>query len=503
MKKLVVEDIVLDMQIDSDACADVPIGSMGSSPAFLQFTSLINANVKYAWDISALVLTTQRLVIIQYKLVGATEFTSASAPLLVNTPQGIVDALNTLNLGYFYLCGNVIITYSIKYIFGQIDVFGDDVPMLEMTFNNNGTSSHKFDINGNAIFGITVDWGDGTAETFSGATNYRPTHTYSSNGNFLCKVSSTDYSAITVLRTLVSGVNNRMVDINNINLLTNLITLDLGVGRLTSFNKVLPSTLQSLSLSNNLLTSFDYSILPDSVTFLNLNTNSISGSFNPIFSPTSGLVTLLVATNSMSGAFDPSTALPSTLQVLNISSNTGINAFNPSIALPNSLLSLNMNGCRINTFNPTSHPLPSNLQSLQISGCNLSTFNPSLALPASLTSLNVGGNQFVSFDPVTHALPSNLISFSISRCPLLTTFTPTTQPFPATITSFSAGVCGFDVTGLNNALVFLDSIGYSTGTFELVQSSVLPPQPPVVPTGAGLVAKAAMQGRGCTVNTDT
>lgn len=82
-----------------------------------------NSLEKYLWDLSAETFIGDiNRVGIQSKYVGQPSFSTFYAPLQNKTVQGVVDALNTLQMGFFWLNGTDIVTTNDTFVFGDISV---------------------------------------------------------------------------------------------------------------------------------------------------------------------------------------------------------------------------------------------------------------------------------------------------------------------------------------------------------------------------------------------
>jgi len=170
--------------------------------------------------------------------------------------------------------------------------------------------------------------------------------------------------------------------------------------------------------------------------------------------------------------------------------------FNPEVQLPNSLKLLLISDNLLTNFNPTL-PLPSGLNYLNLNGNFITTFNPTLPLPASLISLDLGGNRSTSFNP-SLSLPSGLKTLNLA-VNLITSFTPTLQ-LPLTLTNISLNTNPIDQTGINNALIYLDAIPWTSVPPKVIY--LFNNIPTAIPSGAGLVAKNNLIGAGWTVQTN-
>ena len=169
--------------------------------------------------------------------------------------------------------------------------------------------------------------------------------------------------------------------------------------------------------------------------------------------------------------------------------------FNPAAQLPASLRLLAIYNNLFTSFNPTL-PLPSGLNSLNLSGNFINSFNPTLPLPTSLISLDVGFNRLTSFNP-SLSLPSGLLTLILTRN-LITSFTPTLQ-LPLTLTDISLNTNPMDETGINNTLIYLDAVPWTSVPPKLI--NLLSSIPTGIPSGAGLIAKNNLTGAGWTVLT--
>jgi hypothetical protein len=247
---------------------------------------------------------------------------------------------------------------------------------VSLVFNYNGTNSQNWFVQGSSNFNMTVRWGDGTTQNFIGSDNYNPTYTYGTPGNYTTLVTFSDPSVITYLDISTGYGNNRLQSITGLDILSSsLSSLMLGGNQLTSFNSGSGLTSQSillttLDLSYNSLFTFN-TTLPDSLTDLYLNNNSL-GNFNPT----------------------PSAPLPMGLTNLYLNSNL-LNNFNPAYPLPNTLQTLNLSNNQLPNFIPT-HPLPSGLTTLDLSYNYITTFQPTGSHPNGNSYLYLNNNNMSS-----------------------------------------------------------------------------------------------------------
>ena len=115
-------DVSLDIQ--SNVNYPVTINILGN-PYNLLDTS--NAKREYRWDFTTFSFNGETYVSIQYKINGASSFSTFTQQLPTQNLQGIVAALNLLNIGFFSTyteTGSTYVgTYNDNYTFGQLNVF--------------------------------------------------------------------------------------------------------------------------------------------------------------------------------------------------------------------------------------------------------------------------------------------------------------------------------------------------------------------------------------------
>jgi Leucine-rich repeat (LRR) protein len=244
---------------------------------------------------------------------------------------------------------------------------------MSMTFNSTGNTQNWF-IQGSGIFTMTINWGDGQLQGYTGSDNYTPTHTYSGNGNYISNITFSDPTLITYLDISTGYGDNRLKDITGLEFLTNLNSLMLGGNLITNFNSKLSglsSSVQTLDLSYNQLSAFTPTVLPQGLTNLYLNNNLLTG-----FTPTISFplnMTNLYLNNNLLTIYNPSSPIPS-IQTLNLSYNSIVN-FSPNQPLPSSLNTLNLSYNPLTTFNPwlSGNPFPNSVEYLYLDDNSLSS----------------------------------------------------------------------------------------------------------------------------------
>lgn len=117
----------------------VPVSVMGN-PANL--ADNCNATTQSQWNVTGLTFSNENYVSVQYGLIGST-YLLFTAPLTTLTLQGVLDALNTLEIGQFFVTtsgGNTFINnYADGYEFGVLNIYNSVVP--QFTYNIQTTAA--------------------------------------------------------------------------------------------------------------------------------------------------------------------------------------------------------------------------------------------------------------------------------------------------------------------------------------------------------------------------
>jgi uncharacterized delta-60 repeat protein len=112
---------IINFTINNTTDGDMPLVSVVGNDQDPMDTA--NATTQYRWNFTNLLITTENTVSVQYKAVGEASFSTKSALFLQNSLNGIIAALNTLNLGQFFPTTSGLITYVNNY--NNNVVFGD------------------------------------------------------------------------------------------------------------------------------------------------------------------------------------------------------------------------------------------------------------------------------------------------------------------------------------------------------------------------------------------
>jgi hypothetical protein len=134
----------ISINIKNNTNGKIPMSIM-SNPSNL--TDISNQTTEYSWDVTTLSITTENIVVIEYRPNALVDFDSYSTPLLTPSLQGVLDALNTLGIGSFFSTtsgGNTYIkNYDNDYVFGQLDVFDSTGTVVTWNVNCIGTTGNN------------------------------------------------------------------------------------------------------------------------------------------------------------------------------------------------------------------------------------------------------------------------------------------------------------------------------------------------------------------------
>jgi uncharacterized delta-60 repeat protein len=125
-------DIDISLNIQSNVNYTTTANILGSSINLLDTS---NATTEYRWNVTSFSFTNENSVSVQYKINGASSFSTFDAGIGSQSFQSVVDALNTLGIGTFNTyteLGQVYIgTYNQNYAFGNLNIY------LASTINQN------------------------------------------------------------------------------------------------------------------------------------------------------------------------------------------------------------------------------------------------------------------------------------------------------------------------------------------------------------------------------
>jgi Fe-S cluster biogenesis protein NfuA len=104
-----------------------------------------NATTEYRYNITTFNFTDENSITIYYKAVSQSVFSSFTAELPSQNPEGLVIALNGLGIGFFNtyveLGQTYLGTYNENYIFGSLDVYNSSIPTTTTTSTSTTTTT--------------------------------------------------------------------------------------------------------------------------------------------------------------------------------------------------------------------------------------------------------------------------------------------------------------------------------------------------------------------------
>jgi uncharacterized delta-60 repeat protein len=166
---MALSEVNISLNIQNNRDYPQQINVMGN-PANLLDTA--NATREFRYDVTTFIFTNENSVSIQYKLNGASSFTTFNGILPSKTLQGVVSVLNTLQIGYFntytQLGSTYISTYNNNYTFGDINIFSTTSPSygINTTFvSNTGFNNGTFY---SGIFNNYIYISNASASTYNG-----------------------------------------------------------------------------------------------------------------------------------------------------------------------------------------------------------------------------------------------------------------------------------------------------------------------------------------------
>ena len=116
-------------------------------------------------------------------------------PLQGNGIQAIVNALNSLGIGFFQYSGTTLYVSNDFYIYGELIITGNAFTMTWKTDNLSiGSSANnqiKLPLEPTGSYDFTIDWGDGQRSQITSWNQAETTHTYSVIGTYTVKIVGT------------------------------------------------------------------------------------------------------------------------------------------------------------------------------------------------------------------------------------------------------------------------------------------------------------------------
>jgi uncharacterized delta-60 repeat protein len=117
------QEEVISFNITNTTNGNIPLSLMGNNTDIMDNS---NATTRYFWDLTGFSLTNEDTITIQYQFVGSSITQTASVTFTPTNLQSVADALNTLNIGAFFITTSGGSTYLNNYnryvIFSTLDI---------------------------------------------------------------------------------------------------------------------------------------------------------------------------------------------------------------------------------------------------------------------------------------------------------------------------------------------------------------------------------------------
>jgi hypothetical protein len=114
---------VVTLSLQNNTNGDIPISILGNNSDPMDNS---NATTQYAWNLGSFAITNENTIILQFKSLNDPNFTIASLNFSGTSINDVVNALNTLNLGSFFITtsgGNTIINnYNQNLVFSVLSI---------------------------------------------------------------------------------------------------------------------------------------------------------------------------------------------------------------------------------------------------------------------------------------------------------------------------------------------------------------------------------------------
>lgn len=145
---------ILNFSITNNTNGTVPISLFGNNADPMDTS---NATTQYSWNITGFSITNETLILLQYKPSSSSSFQLATIGFSGTSIQNVLDALNTLNLGYFFITTSGANTYINNYnnnvAFSNLQILNVSTTSLTYSWNLVG-SGGKAQIYKNAIIQV-------------------------------------------------------------------------------------------------------------------------------------------------------------------------------------------------------------------------------------------------------------------------------------------------------------------------------------------------------------
>lgn len=114
---------IINFSVTNNTNGEVPVSLLGNNADSMDTS---NATTQYAWNLGTFAITNENTIILQYKGKNDTNFTFATLNFSGTSLSDVINALNTLNLGFFFLTtsgsNSIINNYNDNIVFSVLNI---------------------------------------------------------------------------------------------------------------------------------------------------------------------------------------------------------------------------------------------------------------------------------------------------------------------------------------------------------------------------------------------
>jgi hypothetical protein len=411
-----------------------------------------NATTEYRYNITTFNFTDENSITIYYKSVGQSVFSSFTAELPSQNPEGLVIALNGLGIGFFNtyveLGQTFLGTYNENYIFGSLDVYNSSIPTTTTTSTSTTTTT---------IFVPTTT----TTSTTSTTTSLAPTTSTTSTTTSLAPTTTSTTTTTTSLAPTTTSTTTSTT--------TEAATTTSTTTSTTTEAATTTSTTTSTTTEAATTTSTTTSTTTEAAT--TTSTTSTTTTLEPTTTTTSttSTTTTLEPTTTTTSTTTTTTTLEPTTTTTSTTTTTTTLAFSGSVGYSGNDATV--------CFTPVA--------TFTMTG-NAGSFCASTIFTSASWGAVASGAYFIAFGgnilPVNHVLGENTATTSgaCTACPITTTTTTTTSTsttststtsttttLPPVTLSLTPGCAG----GPGLGTILANNFSGGTGSFEYISIS--------------------------------
>jgi len=142
---------IINLNITNNTNGFVPISILGNNADPMDNS---NATTQYAWNLGTFAITNENRILIQYRGVNSATYTILNLTFGGTTIQDVCNALNTLNLGSFFVTtsgvNSIINNYNQNVVFGFLTIYNPSTTSLNYSWSMSGAGG-KADILKNLV----------------------------------------------------------------------------------------------------------------------------------------------------------------------------------------------------------------------------------------------------------------------------------------------------------------------------------------------------------------